>query len=69
MIDIQPTVDNEELRAKIKALQYEVDSVKQERDYAALKHDKAIRVATLKAEEEFRRLQVQIYDDYLNDKS
>ena len=58
MVDVQPTVDNEELRAKIKALQYEVDSLKQERDYAALKHDKALRDATSKAEEDFRRLQV-----------
>ena len=58
-VDIQPTVDNEELRAKIKSLQYEVDSVKQERDYAALQHSKALREATSRAEENYRRAQVR----------
>ena len=57
-VDIQPTIDNEELRAKIKSLQYEVDNVKQERDYAALQHDKALREATSIIEAKYRTLQV-----------
>ena len=56
---VEPTVENEDFRAKIKALQYEVDSLKQERDYSNLQQEKALREATSKAEEEARRTQVR----------
>ena len=56
---VEPTVENEDFRAKIKALQYEVDSLKQERDYSTLQYEKALREAALKAEEDVRRIQVR----------
>lgn len=56
---IEPTIDNEELRAKIKSLQYEVDGLKQEKDFANIQHDKALRDATVKAEEELKRAQTE----------
>ena len=55
----EPTVENEDFRAKIKALQYQVDSLKQERDYSNLQHEKALREATLRAEEDARKMQVR----------
>ena len=55
---MEPTVDNEELRAKVKALQYEVDNLKSQRDYTELQHEKALRNATVRAEEDFRKTQV-----------
>ncbi|KAG8528204.1 uncharacterized protein KY384_007121 [Bacidia gigantensis] len=55
----EPTVENEDFRAKIKALQYEVESLKQERDYSILQHEKAVRNATLKAEDDCRKAQAE----------
>lgn len=55
----QSTVENEDLRAKIKALQYQVDNLKQERDYAGFDHEKKLKDAVIKAEEEFRASQVR----------
>ncbi|KAL9635762.1 MAG: hypothetical protein Q9164_003261, partial [Protoblastenia rupestris] len=54
---LEPTIDNEELRAKIKTLQYELDSMKQERDYANMRHEKELRNVALKAEETFKKAQ------------
>ena len=51
-------IGNEDLRAQVKTLQYEVDSLKQERDLSNLRHDKELRDVQLKAEETFRNAQV-----------
>lgn len=51
-------IGNEDLRAQLKTLQYELESFKQEREVAALRHDKELRDAQLKAEEVFRKAQV-----------
>lgn len=51
-------IGNEDLRAQVKTLQYELESFKQEREVAALRHDKELRDAQLKAEEVFRKAQV-----------
>ena len=55
----EPTVDNEELRAKAKALKYEVDSLKSEREYTKLQHAEEIRKAIADAEENVRQRQVR----------
>lgn len=57
--EAQSTVDNEDLRAKIKTLQYQVDNLKQEREYADFGHEKKVKEAVMKAEEEFRASQVR----------
>ena len=53
-------IGNEDLRAQIKTLQYELESFKQERELANLRHDKELRDTQLKAEEIFRKAQVGI---------
>lgn len=55
---IEPTIDNENFRAQIKALQYEVDSLKQQREYTELQHEKALRDAVVSADDDFRKSQV-----------
>lgn len=51
-------IGNEDLRAQVKTLQYELESFKQERDLNNLRHDKELRDVQLKAEETFRKAQV-----------
>lgn len=55
---VEPTIDNENFRAQIKALQYEVDSLKQQREYTELQHEKVLREAVLRANEDSRKSQV-----------
>ena len=61
---IKPDIGNEDLRAQIKTLQYELESFKQERELSTLRHDKELRDVQLKAEEVFRKAQVGL-DSYL----
>ena len=49
---------NEELRAQINALKYELDSLQQERELSELRHEKEVREIRSKAEADFRRAQV-----------
>ncbi|KAL9124831.1 MAG: hypothetical protein Q9217_005883 [Psora testacea] len=56
---VEPTVGNEDLRAKIKTLQYELDSMKQDREYAHMRHEKEMRDAALKAEETFKKAKAE----------
>lgn len=58
--DVSTDIENEDLRAQIKTLQYEVESFKQERELATLRHDKELRDTQLRAEEMFRKAQVRI---------
>ena len=51
-------IGNEDLRAQLKTLQYEVESLKQERDFNNLRHDKELRDTQLRAEETFKKAQV-----------
>lgn len=53
-------IGNEDLRAQVKTLQYELESFKQERELAALRHDKELRDVQVKAEEIFRKAQVGV---------
>lgn len=55
--DGQADIGNEDLRAQVKTLQYELESFKQERELAALRHDKELRDVQLKAEEMYRKAQ------------
>lgn len=54
----QADIGNEDLRAQIKTLQYELDSFKQERELTNLRHEKELRDAHIKAEADFKRAQV-----------
>ena len=51
-------IGNEDLRARIKTLQYEVESFKQERELATVRHEKELRDVQLKTEEIYRKAQV-----------
>ena len=48
---------NEDLRAQVKTLQYEINALKQERDVAKIRHEKEVRDAQSQAEADFRRAQ------------
>ena len=61
---VKPDIGNEDLRAQVKTLQYELESFKQERELSKLRHDKELRDVQLKAEEVFRKAQVGL-DSYL----
>ncbi|MCJ1380943.1 coiled-coil domain-containing protein mad1 [Xylographa soralifera] len=54
---VKPDIANEDLRARIKSLQYEVESYKQDRDLTTIRHEKELRDAQAKAELDFRRAQ------------
>lgn len=51
---------NEDLRAQLNTLQYELDTLKQERELAKLQHQQEIRDIQNKSEADFRRAQVRI---------
>ena len=55
----KPDIGNEDLRAQVKTLQYELESLKHERELSKLRHDKELRDAQFKAEELFRKAQVR----------
>ncbi|EMC95777.1 hypothetical protein BAUCODRAFT_503294 [Baudoinia panamericana UAMH 10762] len=50
-------INNESLRAQLNTLQYELDSIKQERDLTALHHQQEIREALSRSEADFKRAQ------------
>ncbi|MCJ1288195.1 coiled-coil domain-containing protein mad1 [Xylographa opegraphella] len=54
---VKPDIGNEDLRARIKSLQYEVESYKQDRALTTLRYEKELRDAQAKAELDFRRSQ------------
>ncbi|KAF2839492.1 mitotic spindle assembly checkpoint protein-like protein MAD1 [Patellaria atrata CBS 101060] len=53
----RPDPGNEDLRAQINTLQYELDSLKQERELTALRYQKELRDAQAKADADFKRAQ------------
>ncbi|MCJ1479764.1 coiled-coil domain-containing protein mad1 [Lambiella insularis] len=55
---VKPDIGNEDLRAQIKRLQYELESFKQERDLTTIRHEKELRDAQVKAKIDFSRAQV-----------
>ncbi|KAL6715186.1 coiled-coil domain-containing protein mad1 [Lecanora helva] len=52
-------IGNEDLRAQVKTLQYELDSLKQDRELAAFRHDKELRDVQSKTEEIYRKAQAE----------
>lgn len=47
------------MRAQAKTSQYEVESLRQEREYTKLQHERELRDAHAKAEADFKRAQVK----------
>ncbi|KAL2042419.1 hypothetical protein N7G274_004911 [Stereocaulon virgatum] len=62
---VKPDIGNEDLRAQVKTLQYELDSFKQERELNNLRHDKELRDVQLKTEEIFRKAQAEESSKYV----
>ena len=58
--------DTEDLRARLKTLQYEVDAFKQEKEMTRLRHEKELRDARARAEADFKRAQVRILPTYIS---
>ncbi|MCJ1295643.1 coiled-coil domain-containing protein mad1, partial [Xylographa carneopallida] len=54
---VKPDIGNEDLRARIKSLQYEVESYRQDRDLTTIRHEKELRDVQAKAELDFKRAQ------------
>ena len=50
-------IGNEDLRAQVKTLQYEIEALKQERDVTTLRHEKDLRDAQARGEADFKRAQ------------
>lgn len=53
----RPDHGNEDLRAQLRTLQYELDSIKQERELASLETQNELRDVQARAEEDFKRAQ------------
>ncbi|KAL1583708.1 hypothetical protein WHR41_07451 [Cladosporium halotolerans] len=53
----RPDHGNEDLRAQLRTLQYELDSLKQERELSSLETQQELRDAQARAEEDFKRAQ------------
>lgn len=56
---MKPDIGNEDLRAQIKTLQYEVDSLKHDRDVTSLRHGNELRDAQAKAEEVYQKARAE----------
>lgn len=54
--------ENEELRVQVNALRYELENLRQERELAELRHEKELRDLQLKADADFRKAQVGLFD-------
>lgn len=53
----KPDINNENLRSQLHTLQYELDSLKQDRELTALRHQQDLRDAQNRAEADFKRAQ------------
>lgn len=50
---------NEELRVQVNTLTYELENIKQERELAALRHEKELRELQVRADADFKKAQVR----------
>jgi len=57
---VRADINNEQLRAHINTLQYELDTVKQEREFERIQHQSEVREAEKRAEAEYTRAQVSL---------
>jgi len=55
---VRADINNEQLRAQINTLQYELDTYKQEREVERLQYQTDVREAEKRAEADFKRAQV-----------
>ncbi|KAI9809243.1 MAG: hypothetical protein M1825_002534 [Sarcosagium campestre] len=62
---IRPASGGDSLRADLKALQYELDTLKQERELVSLRHEKELREVQKKAEFDFKRAQASESESHL----
>ncbi|KAL9005694.1 MAG: hypothetical protein Q9188_001553 [Gyalolechia gomerana] len=53
----KPDLENENLRAQVKALQYEVNSLKSEREFENLRHEQALQDVQERADADFKKAQ------------
>jgi mitotic spindle assembly checkpoint protein MAD1 len=51
--------NNEDLRAQINSLKYELQNIQQERSLLTLQHEKELRDVQLKADADFKKYQVR----------
>lgn len=51
-------LENENLRAQVKSLQYEVNSLKSERDFEKLRHEQNLQDVQARANADFKKAQV-----------
>ncbi|KAL9579623.1 MAG: hypothetical protein Q9212_005001, partial [Teloschistes hypoglaucus] len=56
-IPLKPDLENENLRTQIKSLQYEVNSLKSERDFEKLRHEQALQDIQARADTDFKKAQ------------
>ncbi|KAL9606621.1 MAG: hypothetical protein Q9179_000207 [Wetmoreana sp. 5 TL-2023] len=54
---VKPDLENENLRAQIKSLQYEVNSLKSERDFEKLRHEQNLQDVQARADADFKKAQ------------
>ncbi|KAI5305066.1 hypothetical protein KEM56_005379 [Ascosphaera pollenicola] len=55
---IKPNIGNEEMRVQISTLQYELENLKQEKEFTALAHEKELRELRVRADADFRKAQL-----------
>ncbi|KAL8973857.1 MAG: hypothetical protein Q9197_001892 [Variospora fuerteventurae] len=56
----KPDLANENLRAQLKSLQYEVNSLKSERECERLRHEQALQDVQERADADFKKAQVRL---------
>ncbi|KAL8638371.1 MAG: hypothetical protein Q9228_004471, partial [Teloschistes exilis] len=56
-IPVKPDFENENLRTQIKSLQYEVNSLKSERDFEKLRHEQELQDVQARADTDFKKAQ------------
>ncbi|KAL8713631.1 MAG: hypothetical protein Q9225_006742, partial [Loekoesia sp. 1 TL-2023] len=54
---VKPDLENENLRAQVKALQYEINNLKSERDFERLRHEQALQDVQERADADFKKAQ------------
>ncbi|KAI5291484.1 coiled-coil domain-containing protein mad1 [Ascosphaera aggregata] len=55
---VKPDINNEELRVQISTLQYELENLRQEKEFMALSHEKELRELRVRADADFRKAQL-----------
>jgi mitotic spindle assembly checkpoint protein MAD1 len=64
-----PEAGNEDLRAQINSLKYELENVQQERSLLTLQYEKELRDVQMKADADYKKFQVSITSTVLSDGS